>query len=77
MDAFAEVVGIAAPAVHDVTVGQVRECMTLAADVRSASGILLARRAQRVSDQLIERLLNVSAGLVADPLRIFDDGLGA
>ena len=78
LDAFAKVVGVgAAPDVHEVSVERLREGMTLADDVRSVGGVLLVARGQRVSDQLIQRLVNLAAGFVREPLRILDGGHGA
>jgi hypothetical protein len=69
---FAEVVGVGtAPKVHEVAVTDLRVGMSLAGDVRSSDGVLLVARGQRVSAQLIERLLNMSTGSVHQPLHVF------
>jgi hypothetical protein len=47
--------------------------MGLADDVRGESGHLLVARGQRVTDQLIERLANLDARMVKEPLRVFAD----
>ncbi len=73
LQTFADVVGVgAAPKVREVAVGDLRVGMSLAGDVRSSDGVLLVARGQRVSAQLIERLLNMSAGSVHEPLHVFD-----
>jgi response regulator RpfG family c-di-GMP phosphodiesterase len=73
LQTFADVVGVgAAPKVYEVAVRGLRVGMSLAGDVRSSDGVLLVARGQRVSTQLIERLLNLSTGSVHEPLHVFD-----
>lgn len=52
-----------------VLLAELRQGQTLAADVRSASGVLLAARGHQVSEPLLARLWNYarSEGLAADP----------
>jgi response regulator RpfG family c-di-GMP phosphodiesterase len=74
MDALVEIVGVGRGTltVHEVSIAELKEDMTLADDVRSLGGSLLVARGQRVSDQLIERLGNLSSGAVREPLRVFE-----
>jgi response regulator RpfG family c-di-GMP phosphodiesterase len=72
MSTFAGLVGAGAAEVHELPVAGLRVGMTFAEDVRSATGVLLVARGQRVSDQLIDRLVNLSANFVHEPLRVFD-----
>ncbi len=72
LQTFADVVGVgAAPKVYEVSVRGLRVGMSLAGDVHSSDGVLLVARGQRVSTQLIERLLNMSTGSVHEPLHVF------
>lgn len=74
LQAFARMVGVGgAPEVHERSVSELRVGMTLADDVRSAGGVLLVARGQRVSEQLIDRLANLNEGFVHEPLRVFED----
>lgn len=71
MQAFARLVGVgAAPELHERSVAELEVGMILADDVRSVGGVLLVARGQRVSDQLIDRLMNLSEGFVHEPLRV-------
>lgn len=73
MFAFADVVGVGAAAaqVREVRLGELQPGMTLADDVRSVSGSLLVARGQQVTDHLLERLGNLSPGLVHEPILVF------
>lgn len=72
---FAGIVGVGAPAVlREVSVGDLAVGMTLVEDVRSVGGVLLVACGQRVSDQLIERLMNLTTGFVREPLRVTNSG---
>jgi hypothetical protein len=46
--------------------------MTLADDVRSVRDELLLARGQKVTERLVERLRNLGAERVREPLRVFD-----
>jgi hypothetical protein len=46
--------------------------MTLAEEVRNVGGVLLVARGQDVTEQLIERLRNLSPGFVQEPVRVHD-----
>lgn len=77
MSAFAGLIGVAAAEVHELSVAELRVGMTFAEDVRSTGGVLLVARGQRVSDQLIDRLANLSPGFVHEPLRAVDAERGS
>jgi response regulator RpfG family c-di-GMP phosphodiesterase len=69
--AFAGLVGVGLSApVREVSVGDLRVGTMLVEDVRSVGGVLLVARGQRVTDQLIERLMNLTTGFVHEPLRV-------
>jgi response regulator RpfG family c-di-GMP phosphodiesterase len=69
--AFAGLVGagLSAP-VREASVGDLSVGMMLVEDVRSVGGVLLVARGQRVTEQLIERLMNLTTGFVREPLRV-------
>jgi response regulator RpfG family c-di-GMP phosphodiesterase len=69
--AFAGLVGVGLSApVREVSVGELDVGTMLVEDVRSVGGVLLVARGQRVTDQLIERLMNLTTGFVHEPLRV-------
>ncbi len=72
LDAFACTVGIIGTGmrVTEVAVHELREGMTLAGDARSSAGQLLIAHGNPVTPELIERLRNLPAGYVREPLRI-------
>ena len=73
MDLFASVVGVgAAPKVCELNISELRAGMTLADDARTPRDGLLVARGQRVTERLLERLLNLGPGSVREPLRVFD-----
>lgn len=74
LSAFARTVGARriAPVVREVDVAGLQVGMTLADDVRNVSGGLLVVRGQPVTHQLIDRLTNLSARVVREPLHVFD-----
>lgn len=73
LDLFASIVGVDAdPAVLELSVLQLQVGMTFADDVRSARHGLLIARGQRVTERLVERLHNLGAGGVREPLRVYD-----
>jgi response regulator RpfG family c-di-GMP phosphodiesterase len=74
LSAFARTVGARriGPVVREVDVAGLEVGMTLADDVRNISGGLLVVRGQPVTYQLIDRLTNVSARVVREPLRVLD-----
>lgn len=77
MDAFAKVVGVGATSrFHELAAAELRVGMTLAEDIRSVGGVLLVARGRPVTEQLIERLRNVSDGFVQEPLRVYRPELG-
>jgi response regulator RpfG family c-di-GMP phosphodiesterase len=77
LDMFAAVIGAEAAVVRELTVGELRVGMTLADDARSVRGELLLARGQRVTERLVERLRNIGADGVREPLRVFDpEGVG-
>jgi response regulator RpfG family c-di-GMP phosphodiesterase len=72
LEAFAAVVGVgSAVPVREVTLAELLAGMTLADEVRGVRGELLVARGQHVTAQLIERLRNLTARLVREPLRVF------
>jgi ActR/RegA family two-component response regulator len=74
LSTFGQVLGVGsgAPTVREIGVGQLTVGMRLADDVRNAGGGLLVARGHRVTDQLIERLANLVAGAVREPLRVIE-----
>jgi len=72
IDVFAQVVdaGRAAPEVREVQLAGLEVGATLADDVLTLNGSLLAARGQPVSDELRDRLLNVGPHIVRQPLRV-------
>ena len=73
IDLFGGVVGVgSAPKVRELAVSQLEVGMTLADDARTARDRLLVARGQRVTERLLERLLNLGRGAVREPLRVFD-----
>jgi response regulator RpfG family c-di-GMP phosphodiesterase len=72
LDAFAAVIGVEPAAVRELTVHELRVGMTLADDARSVRGELLLARGQRVTERLVERIRNIGAEGVREPLRAFD-----
>ena len=72
LDTFAGIIGGDVEVeLREVAISDLRVGMTLADDVLSVRGGLLLARGQGVSDQLIERLRNLNAGFVREPLRVF------
>jgi response regulator RpfG family c-di-GMP phosphodiesterase len=61
--------GLSAP-VREVCVCELSVGTMLVEDVRSVGGVLLVARGQRVTEQLIERLMNLTTGFVHEPLRV-------
>jgi response regulator RpfG family c-di-GMP phosphodiesterase len=75
LDLFAGIVGAGgAPAVLEVSVSQLRVGMTLINDARSTHDDLLITGGQRVTERLVERLVNLGDGGVREPLRVHDIG---
>ena len=73
IDVLAELIGVGfTPKVHEVSVSELRIGMTLADEVRNVGGVLLVARGQDVTEQLIERLRNLSPGFVQEPVRVHD-----
>lgn len=77
LDMFAEVIGAEAAVVIELTVAELRVGMTLADDARSTRGELLLARGQRVTERLVERIRNIGAEGVREPLRVFDADNGS
>ncbi len=73
LDVFASVVGTQ-PAERALELGveHLLPGMLLGDDVRSASGSLLIARGHTVTDQLIERLMNLGPGGVREPLLVLE-----
>jgi hypothetical protein len=71
---FAGVIGVGAgaPTIQEISLAELAVGMTLADDVRNTAGGLLVARGQPVTDQLIDRLDNLIAGTVRQPLRVFE-----
>jgi response regulator RpfG family c-di-GMP phosphodiesterase len=67
---FVSVIGVGAAEVREVRVRELLAGMSLADDVRSLRGDLLVARGQTVTERLIERLSNLSADFVREPLRV-------
>jgi response regulator RpfG family c-di-GMP phosphodiesterase len=75
LDVFAGIVGVGAtPALLELSVLRLQVGMTLADDVRSADDDLLIARGQRVTERLVERLVNLGEDGVHEPLRVYDAG---
>ncbi len=74
LDAFSEAVGVgrASPTIRELPLAGLRTGMLLADDVRTLAGALLVARGHMVTDQLIERLENLRAGTVREPLRVIE-----
>lgn len=74
LDTLSRAVGVGrgAPTVRELPLAELRTGMTLADDVRTLTGGLLVARGHSVTDQLIERLGNLRAGGVREPLRVID-----
>lgn len=73
--AFAGLVGVGLSApVREVSVGELSVGTMLVEDVRSVGGVLLVARGQRVTDQLIERVMNLTTGFVHEPRRVSEAG---
>lgn len=74
LDAFASVVGadIRRQRVLEIALRHLAPGMMLAADVRSGAGSLLIARGHTVTDQLIERLANLTTGSIREPLLVID-----
>jgi CheY-like chemotaxis protein len=73
LDVFAAIVGVNdAPTILELTIAHLTVGMTLADDVRSDRDSLLITRGQRVTERLIQRLLNLGPSGVREPLRIYD-----
>jgi response regulator RpfG family c-di-GMP phosphodiesterase len=75
LDVFADIVGVgASPVVLELPVSQLQVGMTLADDARGARDGLLIARGQRVTERLVERLVNLGEDGVREPLRVYDTG---
>ncbi|HTU87106.1 MAG TPA: HD domain-containing phosphohydrolase [Solirubrobacteraceae bacterium] len=72
LDTLAGVIGAEAAVVRELVVAELRVGMTLADDARSVRGELLLARGQRVTERLVERIRNIGAEGVREPLRAFD-----
>jgi response regulator RpfG family c-di-GMP phosphodiesterase len=73
IEAFAKItVSGASVRVRETKVRELRAGMTLANDVRSTAGHLLIARGHESTEGLVERLRNLPAGYVREPLLIFD-----
>ena len=72
LDTFAALIGVEPAAVRELRVHELRVGMTLADDARSIRGELLLARGQRVTERLVERIRNIGAEGVREPLRAFD-----
>ncbi len=72
LEVFARVVGGDSldRRVVEISLSELRPGMLLAADVRTTSGSLLIARGHAVTEQLIERLANLAAGFVREPLLV-------
>lgn len=72
MDIFTTVVGVSGAAhVLEVSVVDLRVGMMLADDARTPRDGLLIARGQRVTERLLERLLNLGPGSVREPVRVY------
>ncbi len=78
LQAFASVIG-ARPSERAIELGvkHLLPGMLLGDDVRSVSGSLLVGRGSTVTDQLIERLVNLGPGAVREPLLVLNLEAGA
>ena len=78
IDALARVIGAgrASPVVHEVELTGLEVGTTLADDAVTVDGNLLVARGQPVTDQLLERLLNLGPGAVRQPLHVVPAGSG-
>lgn len=72
LQAFIGVVGVGPAAIRELTVGELRVGMTLADDVRSIRDELLLARGQSVTERLVERLRNLGANGIREPVRVFE-----
>ena len=72
LDALTKVIGVAPAAVLEIALAELRVGMTLADDVRSVRDELLLARGQHVTERLVERLRNLGADGVREPLRVFE-----
>jgi len=74
LNAFSRAVGVGrvSPTVRELPLAGLRTGMTLADDVRTLAGGLLVARGHTVTDQLIERLDNLRAGGVREPLWVIE-----
>lgn len=71
LDTLAGIVGVnASPRVSEIAVGELQVGMTLADDARSTDDGLLLTRGQRVTQRLIERLTNLGADSIRQPLLV-------
>jgi len=60
------------PAEFEIGIVQLKAGMRLEDDVRSENGSLLVARGQPVTDQLIDRLVNLGRGAVREPILVSD-----
>jgi len=76
---FAGVVGVngASLTVREIPLRRLVSGMVLADDVRNRGGSLLVARGQPVTDQLIERLVNLGSDAVREPITVFDPAAGS
>jgi ActR/RegA family two-component response regulator len=74
--AFTGVVNLAGgpPPVQEVTVDGLKIGDSLADDVRTVTGSLLVARGQQVTEQLLERLWNLSPASIREPLHVIRRG---
>ena len=77
LDAFAAALGSAADTrnIAEITLGQLRAGMMLADDVRSTTGTLLIARGFTATDQLVERLRNLTSGSIREPLMVLAEDI--
>jgi CheY-like chemotaxis protein len=71
---FADVVGAETAVVLELAISELRVGMTLADDARSIRSELLLARGQRVTERLLERIMNIGAERVREPLRVLGPG---
>ena len=71
LDAFAELVAAERSEVGELSVTELQAGMTLAGDVRTAGGELVAARGHRITEPLIERLRNLGKALAREPVQVF------
>lgn len=73
LDQFGQAVGVGrrTPTVRELPLAGLRTGMVLADDLRSLTGGLLVARGHTVTDQLLDRLDNLRAG-VREPVRVID-----